>query len=111
MSNGQWLVNDRFAPYVEAIEAQAAERPMDTCPRIRTPAEALTDPSPCDDCQRAARCSAQRLACSAFALFVHGMSPRRWALAPKTDACAARYAELFTQPKRRRGLAHCSTNK
>jgi hypothetical protein len=95
MSDGQWLVADRFTPHVEAIEAQAAGRPLDTRSSPRTPAEALTDPSPCDGCHRTARCSAEHLACSAFALFLHGMAPRRWALAPKTDASAARYAQLF----------------
>jgi hypothetical protein len=99
MSNGQWLVGDRFAPYVEAIGTGPVRPPgwvLDTRSPPRTPANALTDPSPCDDCHRATRCSAERLACSAFALFLHGMAPRRWALAPKTDASEARYTQLFS---------------
>jgi hypothetical protein len=108
MSNGQWLVGDRFAPYVEAIGTQPVQPPgwvpdMRSLPR--RPANALTDPTPCDVCHRAARCSVERLACSAFALFVSGASPKRWALAPKTDASVARYAQLFAQPKRRRGAS------
>jgi hypothetical protein len=47
--------------------------------------------APCDGCARAARCAAERLACSAFVAFVEGRSGARWAVLPRTDASRARF--------------------
>ena len=46
---------------------------------------------PCDGCPRAHRCARELLACSAFAMFVHG---RPWTIAARVDASRDRYALL-----------------
>ena len=48
-------------------------------------------PCPCEGCPRAQRCARELLACSAFAMFVHG---RPWSGAARVDANAARYLLL-----------------
>ena len=55
-------------------------------------------PAPCDGCSRAARC-ARGLACSAFGLYAAGDSVARWRLAPRTDATAERFDQLFGEAR------------
>jgi hypothetical protein len=43
----------------------------------------LAEPVPCDGCRYAQRCSTERLACSAFALFASGADATRWQFAPR----------------------------
>jgi hypothetical protein len=61
---------------------------------------ALRGPAPCDTCDRAPKCAARGLACSAFAQFVDGRSEVRWAQAPRTDASADRFAAIFAGDRR-----------
>jgi hypothetical protein len=48
---------------------------------------------PCATCPRAARCAAERLACFAFAAFVHG--EERWRILPRVDASRERYERVM----------------
>lgn len=90
---------DDEALFAEARAALTGRRPRlpsrDLAPTVdRELAEALAGPAPCDGCDRRARC-AQGLACSAFGLYLAGAGRRRWAIAPRADASAARFARLF----------------
>jgi hypothetical protein len=51
--------------------------------------------APCDNCDRAVRCAAERLACSAFVAFVEGRSGARRAVLPRTDASRERYRRVL----------------
>lgn len=60
----------------------------------------LSGPAPCDDCRSRDRC-ATGLACSAFKLYVDGVSQGLWAIAPRLDASAYRYARVFSDARGR----------
>ena len=63
--------------------------------------EALLGPAPCDGCRSAPRCAAEKLACSAFAVYADGTPESRWAAAPRLDASAARYRVIYRVPTAR----------
>lgn len=54
----------------------------------------LTEEAPCTDCRFAARCGIERLACDAFAMFLHDVPAVRWRVAPRAPT-AARYMALL----------------
>jgi len=66
-----------------------------TEPATTDPMTALAGPAPCDDCRGRVRCAAG-LACSAFKLYVDGAPQDRWAVAPRIDASAYRFARIFS---------------
>jgi len=65
------------------------------------------EPAPCDDgCRFRERCSAGRLACQAFAMFVAGESAPRWSAAsraPTGDEFAAIFGPRRRKPRRPTG--------
>ena len=52
-------------------------------------------PCPCDECGLRTRCALERLACEAFARFVHR---KGWRTAPRAPT-SARYVALFAKAK------------
>jgi len=61
----------------------------------RIAASPVLEPCPCDGCRFAERCKAERLACDAFATFMAGGRPVRWAVAPPRVPTRARYESVL----------------
>ena len=61
---------------------------------------AQLETSPCDECRFAERCAGERLACAAFAMFLHGVEPQRWKAAPRAPT-RGRYLALFGEGPRK----------
>jgi hypothetical protein len=103
--------NDPFEPFFEHLRQSEARRRQKSRQRVRvrTPpavppdaylVDALKGPAPCDGCAGAARCGAERLACSAFALYSRNVSTARWSAAPRLDATRERFDGLFAMVPR-----------
>jgi hypothetical protein len=58
------------------------------------PSGSELEPAPCDGCWHAARCRSERLACTAFALFMDGAKPPRWSAVNRTPT-RTRFTELL----------------
>jgi len=57
-------------------------------------ATVLRDVCPCDACRFRERCNLERLACSAFSMYLAGEPAPRWSAAPRAPT-TARFAALL----------------
>jgi hypothetical protein len=71
------------------------EEPAGDAARAERGADHRVDAGPCATCAWTAKCAAERLACTAFALFVEGANAKKIAAAARVDASAERYARIF----------------